>query len=419
MRNPTPLALAALLLGTPVSAQVAVATASQSTPDPSITGGVLQDVALWVSPGAPASSLFLTAYSNANAGLATFGLRGEPLDLETADGPMTAVAVRDGFPVSGVQQTLAVAASVISSGLVAYTVDPDRADRVVRLGAPGAAFVTGAQFSAVALYRNPASGQFFVFAGTPAGVLQQYQLSAEDGNVTATLVRTLTTTGPIVGLAVDEDSDSLFVTQQGQGLWRYGAAADADLTGQQLAVQGTGGLSGNVGRVAVYRARGGEGYIVVADTGADAFAIFERRARTFVGSFQLVDNDGIIQANDPVALAVSSAALDATFPDGVFAGTDALANPQNLKFASWATVAEAFDPALRIDTRFDSDGGTDGGTDGGPGDDGGISGGPGPAPGPGGRLPEDSGCSCTSASVPSTALLALIALARLGRRRRD
>ncbi len=419
MRNPTPLALAALLLGTPVSAQVAVATASQSTPDPSITGGVLQDVALWVSPGAPASSLFLTAYSNANAGLATFGLRGEPLDLETADGPMTAVAVRDGFPVSGVQQTLAVAASVISSGLVAYTVDPDRADRVTRLGGAGA-FVTGAQFSAVALYRNPASGQFFVFAGTPAGVLQQYELSAEDGNVTATLVRTLTTTGPIVGLAVDEDTDSLFVTQQGQGLWRYGAAADADLTGQQLAVQGTGGLSGNVGRVALYRARGGEGYIVVADTGADAFAVYERRARTFVGSFQLVDNDGIVQSNDPVALAATSAALDATFPDGVFAGADALANPQNLKFASWATVAEAFDPALRIDTRFDSDGGTDGGTDGGSDAGGGAVNPPPlpPPPGPPDR-PEDSGCSCTSASVPSTALLALIALARLGRRRRD
>ncbi|AKQ64673.1 Phytase [Myxococcus hansupus] len=418
MRNPTPLALAALLLGTPVSAQVAVAPTSQSTPDPSITGGVLQDVALWVSPGAPASSLFLTAYSNANGGLATFGLRGEPLDSETADGPMTAVAVRDGFRVSGIQQTLAVAASVISSGLVAYTVDPDRADRVERLGGAGA-FVTGAQFSAVALYQSRDSGQFFVFAGTPTGVLQQYQLAADEGNVTATLVRTLTTTGPIVGLAVDEDTDSLFVTQQGQGLWRYGAAADADLTGQQLAVQGTGGLSSNVGRVAVYRARNGEGYILVADPGADAFAVYERRARTFVGSFRLADDDGgVIQANDPVALAVTSASLDTAFPNGVFAGSDALANPQNLKFASWAAVAEAFDPALRIDTRFDSDGGTDGGTDGGSGDDGGINGGPGPAPGPGGQLPEDSGCSCASASVPSTALLALIALVRLGRRRR-
>ena len=115
MRNTTPLALAAMLLGTTVSGHVAVATTSQSEPDPSITGGVLQDVALWVSPGAPASSLLLTAYSNANGGLATFGLRGEPLDSETADGPMTAVAVRDGFRVSGIQQTLVVAASVIST----------------------------------------------------------------------------------------------------------------------------------------------------------------------------------------------------------------------------------------------------------------------------------------------------------------
>ncbi|QDE84950.1 myxosortase-dependent phytase-like phosphatase [Myxococcus xanthus] len=416
MRNPTPLALAALLLGTPVSAQVAVSPTSQSEPGPSITGGVLQDVALWVSPGAPGSSLFLTAYNSPNAGLVTFGVGGEQLDAELTDGPMSAVAVRDGFPLSGVQQTLAVAASINFNGLAAYTVDPDRADRVVRIGAAG--FLTGTQFSAVALYQNQDSGRFYVFAGTSRGVLQQYELAGDTGNVTATLVRTLTTTGPIAGLAVDEASDSLFVTQQGQGLWRYAAAADADVTGQQLSIQGSGGLSANVGRVALYRARNGEGYILVADTGADAFAIYERRARTFVGSFRLADEDGgVIRANDPVALAVSASSLGTTYPDGLFVGSDAFSNPQRFLYARWPAVAEAFDPALRIDTRFDSDGGTDGGTDGGPGDGGG-SGGPGPRPGPGNR-PEESGCSCASASVPATAAFALLALVRVGRRRRD
>ncbi|WAM24393.1 myxosortase-dependent phytase-like phosphatase [Myxococcus sp. NMCA1] len=415
MRNPTPLALAALLLGTPVSAQVAVSPTSQSEPDPSITGGVLQDVALWVSPGAPGSSLFLTAYNSPNSGLVTFGVGGEQLDAELADGPMSAVAVRDEFPLSGVQQTLVVAASNFN-GLVAYTVDPDRADRVVSLGAGG--FVTGTQFSAVALYQNQDSGRFYVFAGKSTGVLQQYELAGDTGRVTATLVRTLTTTGPIAGLAVDEASDSLFVTQQGQGLWRYAAAADADVTGQQLSIQGSGGLSANVGRVALYRARNGEGYILVADTGADAFAIYERRARTFVGSFRLADEDGgVIRANDPVALAVSASSLGTTYPDGLFVGSYAFSNPQRFLYARWPAVAEVFDPALRIDTRFDSDGGTDGGTDGGPGDGGG-SGGPGPRPGPGNR-PEESGCSCASASVPATAAFALLALVRVGRRRRD
>ncbi|NVI99600.1 phytase [Myxococcus sp. AM009] len=417
MRNPTPLALAALLLGTPVSAQVAVPPTSQSEPDPSITGGVLQDVALWVSPGAPGSSLFLTAYNSPNSGLVTFGVGGEQLDAELPDGPMSAVAVRDDFPLSGVQQTLAVAASINLNGLVAYTVDPDRADRVVRVGA--GAFVTGTQFSAVALHQDEDSGRFHVFAGTPTGVLQQYELAGDTGSVTATLVRTLTTTGPIAGLAVDEASDSLFVTQQGQGLWRYAASADADVTGQQLAIQGTGGLSNNVGRVALYRARGGEGYLLVADTGADAFAVYERRARTFVGAFRLADDDGgVIRANDPVALAVSASPLGTAYPEGLFVGSDAFSNPQRFLYARWPAVAEAFDPALRIDTRSDSDGGTDGGTDGGSGDGGGT-GGPGPLPPPGVSPPADSGCSCASASVPATAAFALLALVRVGRRRRD
>ncbi|ATB49540.1 myxosortase-dependent phytase-like phosphatase [Corallococcus macrosporus] len=418
MRNPTPLALAALLLGTPVSAQVAVPPTAQTEPDPSISGGVLQDVALWVSPGAPASSLLLTAYSSPNSGLVTFGVGGEQLDAELTDGPMSAVAVRDGFALSGVQQTLAVAASVNLNGLVAYTVDPDRSDRVVRVGA--GSFLTGTQFSAVAISQDEDSGRFYVFAGTSAGVLQQYELDGEDGVVTATLVRTLTTTGPIAGLAVDEASGSLFVTQQGQGLWRYALAANAEVTGQQLPIPGTGGLSANVGRVALYRARNGEGYILVADTGADAFAVYERRAWTYVGAFRLADEGGgVIRANDPVALAVSASSLGTAYPEGLFVGGDAQSNPQRLQFAAWPAVAEAFDPALRIDTRLDSDGGTDGGTDGGSTDGGGVIGGPGPQRPGTGLPPDDSGCSCTSGSVPATAAFALLALVRLGRRRRD
>ncbi|WP_426753849.1 myxosortase-dependent phytase-like phosphatase [Myxococcus sp. Y35] len=418
MRNPTPLALAALLLGTPVSAQVAVAPSSQTLPEPAITGGVLRDATLWEAPGNSASSLLLTAYENANTGLVTFGLDGQQVDAELAEGPMSAVAVLDGFLVSGVEQTLVVAASLNANGLTAFTVDTGRADRVVRLGAPG--FVTGRQFSAVALHRSQDSGRFYLFAGGADGFLQQYELSGDLGAVTATPVRSLRTSGAVVGLVVDEATESLFVTQQGQGLWRYSTEPDDDGEGQQLAASGGTQLSTNVGRVGLYRARNGEGYILVADPGANAFAVFERRARTFVGTFQLATDGGVISANAPLALAVSAQRMGTSFPDGLFAGSDALSSPQNLKLASWAAVADAFEPPLRVDTRSDSDGGTDGGTDGGPGDGGGVIGGPGPQPQPGWNPPsDDSGCSCASASVPSTALLALLALVRLGRRRRD
>jgi len=417
MRNPTPLALAALLLGTPVSAQVAVAPSSQTLPDPAITGGTLQDAVLWVNPGGSASSLLLTAYDNANSGLITFGADGRQLEAELSDGPMAAVAVHDDFLLSGVQATLAVAASVNFNGLAAYTVDPGRADRVVRVGPAG--FLVGRQFSAVALYQSQDSGRFFLFAGSPDGFLQQYELSGDTGAVTATPVRTLRTSGPVVGLVVDAESRSLFVTQQGQGLWRYGTEVEDDGNGQQLAVQGSTQLSSNVGRVGLYRARNGEGYILVADPGANAFAVFERRARTFVGTFQMATDAGVISANAPLALAVAAQPVGNLYPDGLFAGSDAFSNPQNLKLASWASVADAFDPALRVDTRAGMDGGTGGGADGGANDGGGIIGGPGPQPPPGGELPPDGGaCSCASASVPSTALMALLALVRVVRRRR-
>lgn len=416
MRNPSLLALVAFLSGAAVSAQpVTVAPTLETQPDPGTTAGNLRDVALWVNPADAGASLLITAYDNPNAGLVTFGMDGRQLETELPDGPTLGVAVRDGFPLAGGSRTLAVTANVNFNGLAAYVVDPQGADRLVRIGPAG--FLSGTAFSSVALYRSTATGRFYVFAGTQGGLLQQFELTGEDGGVTATAVRTLKTGGGgVAGLAADEDTGLLFVTEAGQGLWRYSAEPDGGQTRQQVSAVGGGQLNTDVGRVALYRARNGEGYVIVADTAADAFAVFERRSQVFVGSFQLVADGGIDRVEDPVALAVSSRPVGPDFPDGVFVAHDGLDTPDNLKLASWSAVAGAFNPDLRIDTRQDTDGGTDGGA----ANDGGPVVVPPPLPGnPGPPIDDGNGCSCASASVPATALLGLLALALAGRRRKS
>jgi 3-phytase len=415
MRNLLPPALATLLASAAVSAQpVTVAPNLETQPNPAVVSGALRDVALWVNPADGGASLLLAAHDNANAGLVTFGVDGTELEAELPDGPALGVAVHDGFPLGGATRTLVVTANPNFNGLGAYRLDPGGSDQVVRIGPAG--FLTGRQYSAVALYRSATSGRFYVFGGTAGGRLEQFELTGADGGLTATPVRVLATAGgAIAGIAADDETGRLFVTEEGQGLWRYSAEADGGQDRQNLASVG-GALNTDVGRVALYNAGNNEGYILVADTASNAFAVLERRSEAVVGSFRVVADGGLDAVEGPNALAVTSRPVGPAFPNGLFVAHDSVNSPaENLKLVSWSSVANAFNPPLRVDTQ-QADAGTDGGTG---GNDGGPIIVPPPPPPQPSPEEEDSGCSCATASVPASALLGLLALALAGRRRRS
>ncbi|AGC47165.1 phytase [Myxococcus stipitatus DSM 14675] len=432
MRHSIFVILAASLSGAVASAQPAQVPAfRQTTPGPTTIGGSIRDVALWVAPrsadagtDAGPGGLLLTAYDNQNAGLATFGLDGQQLEDEQLDGPVASVAVRDGFRLGA--NTLSVAVtSNLNRGLTAYSVDGLRAtDRVQRIGT-GPFLLTSAGYTSVAFYRSPSSGRLFVFASNDVGSLSQFEMSGEDGGVSATLVnRPISVGGAVTGMVVDEERGHLYVVQAGAAIWRYAAEPDGGATRTQVvSLTATDSkLSRNVNRLALYRAAGTEGYLLAADTQAGTFAVLDRRTYAFLGSFTVVPGDGGVGgAVAPRALAVTSGPVGA-FADGLFvAQSSSGTGTDDLKLVRWETVAQAFNPPLRIDTRpTPSDGGVDAGVD--AGSDGGGGGGVGPGPLPGGGIPPvdaGSGCTCASASVPGSVLLGLLALGMSLRRRRE
>lgn len=421
MRTPSLLVLVSLLTGTAVSAQpvqpVQVAPTRQTQPQ-AATADVIRDVALWVAPDGGSDSLLFTSYADFNAGLVTFGPDGTRVDVDV-DGASLAVAVMDGFPLGGENRTLVL--SVLPNGVMAYRVTDQSADRVQRVGLVN--FDTAVGFGAnesLVLYRSPGSGRFYAFKAG-ARVIEQFELSGAGGGVTATRVRTVDTGsrgGTVSGLAVDEESGSLFALLAGVGLWRYGAEPDAGSDGRQVAAAVDGGpFLSTVGRLALYRVGGGEGYLIAADRDRNAFVVFERRSQVFVGAFSVEANRdaGVLSgARRPLALAASSQPVGTGFPGGLFVAHNAQGTPENLLLAPWTAVADAFDPPLRGGTR-QTDGGTDGGTDAG------LDAGPPVAPpiSPPASGGDSGGCSCATASVPASAVLALLALALAGRRRRD
>lgn len=425
MRIPPLATVTALLMSTAAGAQttapVQVPYTSQTRPGARSGAGTVNDVALWVNPANPGASRLIT--SDQNNGLFLSTLDGTEVQALT-EGASSSVDVAYGFPVGGgATQAMVLSANPTLTGLVPYVVDAFPDGGLTRLAPTAAPLDVGVTYGTVRLTRG-ADGTFQAFGGLSAGGVRQFVLTPTDGGITATPVRDLTT-GFVTGLVVDQALGAVYVAQQGQGIYRYGAQADGGTTGQQVVPLGDGGLS-SVGRLTLYESSGADGYLVAADPNANTFVVFDRRTLGRVGSFQVVQDGGTDGVELSRSLVAYPGALGAAFPEGLFVAHDGQSSStqgENLKLTSWGNVARAFSPPLAIAQQVDGGTAGDGGTpgDGGTGQDGGgtvIV--PGDNPIGGGSGPDDDGgCGCSSASVPASAMLGLLAMALLGRRRRS
>ncbi|WP_326522516.1 myxosortase-dependent phytase-like phosphatase [Archangium lipolyticum] len=426
MRLRTFLSLAVLLTGLPVLAQQAVQVQPSAETVQVLGGGTaVQGATLWVHPTDPASSLLLVADNQ--AGLLLYQLDGT-LRAQLAEGGALGVDVQEGFPVGGIAQPLVMVANQTLQALVGYVVEPS----TLQFRRAGLTPITPQGFipSNVALYASPTTGRFFAFAGGATGVVQQFELTAQtDGGVVSNPVRTLNVGGAVVGLAVDDAQRTLYVVQQGVGIWQYGAEPDtADARTSVDAVTG-GGLSQPLGGVALYKASGVRGYLLAASGGDNSVRIYERApsAHTFRGSVTLAADGGIDAVDRPRFVVASNLALGSRFPLGMVAVHDSanFTGNENFKLVPWPAIANAFTTPLVVDTAPGNGTGTgDGGTPDAGVDGGGGTGGIGPPVGRPGEMPdgverpEGPSCYCASVSVPGSVLFVLAGVLLLSRRRR-
>lgn len=416
MRILTSLAFLALFAPLVAGAQVVdVRPTLETQPGVLATGTQAVDVGLWINPLNSGQSLLLVA--DTSSGVVTFTLEGSELQL-VADGVVSGVDVQEGTNVAGAVQPLVMTANRTLNGLVPYVINPST--RVMtRVDPTQVLRATSFAPESVTLYRSAISGRLHAFTGNNAGAapaVVQLELSATaDGGISGTEVRRISLDSPAAGLVADDEQGFVFIAERNNGISRIDAEPDAG-TGRTFIAGVTSGLLATpVGGVALYRAAGTSGYLVVANTSADTFVVFDRQPpHAPRGSFRVVQDGGIDAVTGPRSLELTSLPLGTLFPQGLLIAHDATNAPvENYKLVSWPSVANAFTPPLVIA----ADGGTDGGTSDG-GRDGGTTGIPGPGPSP--TLPDDpsGGCNCSVASVPGIVLVTLLGLA-LGRRRRS
>ncbi len=316
------------------------------------SGDAADDIAIWIHPTDPSSSLVIG--TDKQRGLEVYDLQGKRRQ-SLADGDLNNVDLRYNFPLGGLQVPLVAASNRSNNSIALYTVDVG--SRTLK-GIAAKTITVGISIYGCCLYRSPISGEFFFFATSKDGNSEQWRLFDDgSGRVDGQRVRAWDVGSACEGCACDDHHGWWFVSEEGVGIWRYGAEPSDGTSRVKVDSTGSGGhLHADVEGLALYEMVDGAGYLIASSQGSNEFVIYERgNGHPYVTTFKIASGNGIDSVTDADGIDVTNFPLDSRFPSGAFISQDGqndLGN-QNFKLVPWESLAILVKPPLGIDTRFD------------------------------------------------------------------
>jgi 3-phytase len=307
-------------------------------------GDAADDPAIWVDPVDPARSLIIG--TDKRAGLYVYDLEGQIVQF-LPDGRMNNVDLRDGFRLGGRTVSLVTASNRTERSIAIYIMDPETR-RLVDV-ADGVQATGFKDPYGLCMYRNR-RGRTFVFVNDTDGTKRQWELIAQpSGKVRTRLVREFKFETQVEGCVADDEAGVLYVAEEGRGLWRLGAEANARSQMKLVASPATHpALKADLEGIGLFDRGGGRGYLVLSSQGNDTYAVFRREGNNaYVGSFAVVADPalGIDGASETDGLDVTSRPLGPAFPQGLFIAQDgrnvAPRERQNFKLVPWERIAQA------------------------------------------------------------------------------
>ena len=308
-------------------------------------GDAADDPAIWVHPDQPELSLIIAAQKK--RGINVYDLEGNLLQSRP-DGRINNVDLRYGFPLAGESVALIAGSNRTSDSISLWAVNS--ATRNLRDVADGTIDTGMIDPYGVCMYREKASGNYYVFVNDTDGVVRQWRLFDNgNGRVAAERVREFRVASQTEGCVADDESGSLFIGEEDVGIWKYQAAPDAGDDATLIdGVGENGNLTADVEGLAIYRGSNGAGYLVASNQGADSYALYELDGdHQFIGIFHVVANEalGIDGISETDGLEVTGAYLGSAYPDGIFVAQDGRNispdDRQNFKLVSWQAIADA------------------------------------------------------------------------------
>jgi 3-phytase len=301
-----------------------------------------------VNPADPARSTVIG--TDKDGGLAVYGLGGQELQY-LPDGQMNNVDLRDGFRLGDDEVTLVTAGDRSDDTIAVYRVDP----RDGRLVDVGDGTEVGISTYGSCMYHSAATDRFYYFVNSEQGQIQQWELRGRrDGTVGALLVRELSVDTQPEGCVADDQLGRLYVGEEAQGIWRFGAEPSDGADGERVDTTGPDGhLTADVEGLAIAAGPDAAGYLVASSQGSGSYVLYERGGdNAFVGEFAVGSGDGVDGTSDTDGLEVTTADLGPRFPDGLLVVQDGDndGQNQNYKLVDWGDVIGPDGPTEAIST---------------------------------------------------------------------
>jgi 3-phytase len=269
--------------------------------------GDIADATMWVSPDNNENNLLIVTLEE--DGFAIFNQQGKQVfhdDSREVLGADIRYGISDG---QGNSIDLLAMALPNNDAFAFYAINADtKINAPINLGV----LQIGMAPEALCLYKNVTTGDISITGVSDEGNVLQYKLAYDGTTINSAVidsadqpiaVRNFNIGGELSACAIDDESATLYVGEQGLGIWAYGA--DPENVKDRRLVDSLAPL-GQLGEVEgldmIYQADG-KGYLIAADESA-GFLLYEREGEnTFAGKFNV---ENVTEAK---ALAVSPDAL--------------------------------------------------------------------------------------------------------------
>ncbi len=299
-------------------------------------GDAADDPAIWVNPADPARSTIIG--TDKLGGLAVYDLAGKQIQY-LPDGNMNNVDLRAGFALGGQSVALVTAGNRSGNRIAIYRVDP--ATR--RLEDVAARAITTLEVYGSCMYHSAKTSKLYYFVNSKAGAVEQWELFDDGkGRVDGRQVRAFAVGSQTEGCVADDQLGRFYIGEEVVGIWRYGAEpSDGDTRTQVDSADQRGHLTSNVEGLTLVDGADGAGYLIASSQGSSTYVLYRRGDNAYVGSFAIVDSNGIDAVSDTDGIDATAASLGPAFPQGLVVAQDGKndGGNQNFKLVPWQAIA--------------------------------------------------------------------------------
>ncbi len=309
------------------------------------SGEAASGTTIWVNPTSASQSTIIG--TDKLGGIAVYDLSGNQIQY-LSDSAYYKVDTRSGFSLGGKDVSIVAAGRIDGNELALFKVDPSTR-KLVDVANGSIKLTIGGTMNGVAMYQSANTGKTYVFVSNTTGGVEQFLLTDNgNGKVSAKSVRSFNVGSAAEGLTADDANGSLYVSQDGKAIWKYGAEpTDGSV---RVQIDNTSGYVGSESEsLALYSNNDGSGYLIASRQDSDDYVVYDRRTGDYVTKFS-VSNGSVDGTSSSDGIAVTSSSLGSGLTSGGIAIEDDSNNGnQNYKLVSWGDLANAQTP-LAIDS---------------------------------------------------------------------